>query len=229
MSFHRKRIETGRLGLLGTLLISGLVHAEVPFLALPDIPAAVAKAHGSGADAHLCSLHVYSKDTDVNGSNLRAAPDIKAPILGVIPGKRAEAGTRIGPEFQVIGSKNGWLLIRNAYWAGYDHDEKLLFSGPAWISAGLVGFEAEDPWVREAPRADARKIEKPLGSDIVIKRVHGCSGSFVDVDYEIRNGPKGRGWVSGICGVQVTTCGGGFPYVEEIDGKLVRTGSPDSE
>jgi hypothetical protein len=130
----------------------------------------------------------------------------------------------------VIGSVDDWFLIRQVIWTGYDLDEKLLFSGPGWIAAGLVSFSAEDPWLRSAPRADAAKIRGFSSdgnaapglevNDAIIKRVHRCSGSFVDVDLEAPDGRKARGWVTGVCANQVTTCGGGSDYVEERDGKL---------
>lgn len=217
------------LGLTGSLSCSAPAFAESSFLAPQDIPAFVSKAPGADRSVRLCSFHAYSKDADVNGSNLRAGPDLNAAVLAVIPGERAEAGTKIGPEFEVLGSKDEWLLIRGVHWAGYDKAEKMLFSGPGWISAGLVSFEAEDPWVRDAPRAEARKVVELQGRDLIIKRVHGCSGSFVDVDYELDGEQKGRGWVSGACANQVTTCSGGSPYIEERNGKLVMTGSPSNQ
>lgn len=216
------------------LLLPLAAHGEIRWLELSEIPNVVRKAPGYDSKVQLCSLHLYSKDADVRGTNIRTAPTIDAPIIGTIPGERAEAGTRIGPEFEVIGSKDGWLLVRNAYWRGYEYGEKLLLRGPGWISAGLVGFEIENSWLYDAPRADARKIlrlsspdntdaESLWGPDSVqIKRVYGCSGSFLDVDLETPDGQKARGWITSICGNQVTTCiFSNDTFTEEHNGRLV--------
>lgn len=181
----------------------------------------------------LCSLHLYSNDADAKGTNIRAAPSVNAPIIGTLPGKRAEADTKIGPEFQVLGAKGGWLLIRNAHWAAYVHEEELLFPGPGWIAAKFVGFEIEHGWLYDTPQGHGQRILK-LSSldqadseshwgpeDVRVERVYGCSGSFLEVDIETPNGQKKRGWVTGVCGNQVTTCGGGDAFVEERKGKLV--------
>lgn len=216
------------------ILVPSAAHGGIRWLKLSEIPVTVRKAPGYDRKVNMCSLHLYSKDADTKGTNIRAAPSINAPVIGVIPGERAEATARIGPEFHVIGSQNGWLLIHNAYWAGYDYGKKLLFRGPGWIAAGLVGFEIEDDWLYDAPHAGAQKILKLSApndtpwesnwgpSSVSIKRVYGCSGSFVEVDLETPNRQKAHGWVTNLCGNQVTTCASnsGF-FIEERNGTLV--------
>lgn len=217
---------------IAILLLPAVVQGKEPrHLEPSQVPAVVTQAPGHGPGTHLCWLSAYSTDTDPKGTNIRAAPSRDAPVLGTIPGGRAEAGTGIGPEFQVIASRDGWLLVHNVRWAGYDLDEKLLFPGPGWIAAGLVSFSAEDPLLRSAPRVNAPEIGKLLPvpdvapawgpSEVIIKRIHRCSGSFVDVDLETPDGHKARGWVSGACANQVTTCGGGGRSIEEHGGRLV--------
>lgn len=225
-----------KIALTCLLLSPCLVQAkEWKLLDPSEVHSAVAKAPGYRPGISLCWLNAYSIDTDPQGTNIRAAPDRNAPVIAKIPSERAEADTRIGPEFQVIGSADGWLLIRQVIWRGYDKNEKLLFNGLGWIAAGLVGVSAEDALLRSAPRADASAIMELFSapnadpswgpSDIIVKRVYRCSGSFVDADLEIPDGQKARGWVAGICSNQVTTCSGGGIHIEEHNGKLV---SPNS-
>ncbi|MCG7392148.1 SH3 domain-containing protein [Microvirga sp. ACRRW] len=225
--FNRRTLALALL-----LLTPAIAEAKQWRLLEPaEIPAAAAQATGFRTGVNLCWLNAYSDDSDPKGTNIRAAPSRNAPVIGTIPQKRAEAGTEIGPEFQVIGSTDGWLLIRQAIWRGYERDEKLLFKGPGWIAAGLVSFSVEDPLLRAEPHMNARTImeltsaqdaESSWGPDsVIIKRAHRCSGSFVEVDLETPDGRKARGWANGACANQVTTCGGNPSAVEERAGKLV--------
>jgi hypothetical protein len=40
----------------------------------------------------------------------------------------------------------------------------------------------------------------------VIDRVYGCSGAYAEVMVHMEGEPPLRGWVTGICSNQVTTC-----------------------
>lgn len=192
---------------------------------------AVSTAVGGSMPAGLtlCRLFVYSRDK--GDTNLRAAPSRAARIVGTLPGERREAGTRIGPEFQVLAGQGPWFLIRGARWAGYDLPEKRLHRGPSWMAANLVGFTIESLDLLSAPRPDARSVLRLLPLDgaadqawgpdsATIERVHGCSGSFVDVDVRLPDGRTARGWATGLCGNQVTTCGGGQVIYEARAGGL---------
>lgn len=208
------------------------VQGAQRWLDLPEIQPAVSVAPGGkSTGVRLCWVSVYSRDK--TPTNLRAGPSREAKVVAVLPAERAEAGTRIGPEFQVIAGRQDWFLIRGAHWAGYDLPEKALVLGPAWMAANLASFTIESPSLRRAPNEAAETILKmaPLegaadnwGPDSAkIERVHGCSGSFVDVSVSLPDGRKARGWATGLCGNQVTTCGGGHVVAEERAGGLYRT------
>jgi hypothetical protein len=104
-----------------------------------------------------CDLHGFSIDTDPRGTNIRSAPDATASIVGHFP---SEAGlgkqSRASPQFDIIGSKNGWLLIQNVDNGG-DPVAKLqkFFKGPGWISGALVGFIVGTNELQSAPSNDA--------------------------------------------------------------------------
>lgn len=193
--------------------------------------AAVRKAVGGRlpADLKLCRVFAYSRDT--GETNLRAGPGLAARVVATLPGERPEAGARIGPEFQVLAGRGPWFLIRSAHWAGYDLPAKPLHLGPAWMAANLVAFTIESLDLLAEPREGARSVLRLLplagapdqawGPDSArIARVHGCSGSYVEVDVQLPDGRAARGWAGGLCRNQVTTCGGGQVLYEARAGGL---------
>ncbi|MES2905950.1 MAG: hypothetical protein V4691_02820 [Pseudomonadota bacterium] len=198
-----------------------------PYLDIGEIKPAVAKALGSKTkDVHLCSFEVYLRDS--GKTNLRAAPHSNAKIVGSLPAPEPEYGTTISPRVQVIGGKEGWFLVRAGRWADREKD-KMLFEGPAWMAANLADFTIEGG-LYTAPVEEAPPVAKlaPLpgtadnwGSDSVkIDKVFGCSGSFVDASVITPDDRKFRGWATGICANQLTTCGGGHRIYEEREGGI---------
>jgi len=173
------------------------------------------------AGAGQCDTRGYNKDTDPRGTNLRAAPSAQAPIVGHLPPRQPiepGADDLVGAEFDIIGARDGWLLIRNAH-AG--PDDKLVFKGPGWISGRLVGFTLGGGVLRDAPDVDAKVIAKLSGKlkdgsaygadSYEVMAVHGCVSHFVDVTIQLAPSiaPKAkplRGWNERACSTQVTTC-----------------------
>ena len=188
------------------------------------------------AGASQCDTRGYNKDTDPRGTNLRAAPSAQAPIVGHLPPRQPiepGADDLVGAEFDIIGARDGWLLIRDAH-AG--PDDKLVFKGPGWISGRLVGFTLGGGVLRDAPDVDAKVIAKLPGElkdgsaygpdSYEIVAVHGCFSHFVDVTIKLAPSiaPKAkplRGWNERACSTQVTTCDSAYaptpfdvPYAE---------------
>ncbi len=196
-----------------------------------QVPVLVRAAPGVDASVRLCWFKGYLQDKDPAGTNLRAAPNARAEVLARVPNRRDEAGIMIAPEFQVIGSKDGWFLVRNMRWEGYDLPGAPIFSGTAWVSAALVGAVMEDIDLRQRPEPKSPLVMKLRGKgpdgqewsagDLKVQRMHGCSGSMVDVTFELPGKKTARGWASGACANQVTTCGGGHLLVHERKGALV--------
>jgi hypothetical protein len=164
----------------------------------------------------VCHINGYNADKDMTGTNIRSAPAANAPVIfRLMPEK--EADDTYGAEFEVIGSKNGWLLIRNAELGQYgDGNGKIVFKGPGWISGALVGFTINDSNLRSGPSANAKviaRLEGDNGSGGVwgpdsfgITRVYGCAGDFADVSGVTPVKKAYRGWVTKLCGNQRTTC-----------------------
>lgn len=178
--------------------------------------AAVATAPVNTASDAVCSIEGYNADKDMTGTNLRSAPDAKAPVVyRLMP--EIEPEDNYGAQFEVIGSKNGWLLIRNAKSGQYGNGNgKIVFKGPGWISGSLVGFTINDINMRAAPSANAKVIARLEGDNgeggvwgpdsFGVTRVYGCSGNFADVGGVTPAKKTYRGWVTKLCANQRTTC-----------------------
>ena len=187
------------------------------FMAAPSLAAPVPKVDTSGATR--CEVPGYLADTDPGGTNVRAAPDAHAPVIGHLAREYTDPSAKMdfAPEFTIIGSKNGWMLIRDAKIGQYgDKPEKTVYAGPGWISGGLVGFSIGTNSLRSGPAATDKPIAKLVDPDkgygpdsFAVKRVHECRGSAVDVTIVLATDPKAkplRGWSRHVCSNQVTTC-----------------------
>ena len=167
-----------------------------------------------------CSLHGFSTDTDPAGTNVRAAPDKDAPILGQLPPQQnAEGAGAVGVVLEIVGSKNGWLLIHSASSGDPSVDAVTpVFKKPGWISGDLVGFIVGSSELLDAPNpggnvvATLQNTAKGIGPDsYTVKKVNGCNGKFADITVQLPasikpNAPELRGWASKVCGNQVATC-----------------------
>lgn len=182
-------------------------------------PAFAAQVETAGATQ--CRIGGYFKDDDPRGANIRSAPRVHAPVIGHLPPRaRLEPGSDmiVGAEFDIVGAKDGWLLIRNAQTIG---DAKSVFKGPGWISGKLVGFTLGGTALRVAPYNDAKTIVKLWGDlkdgssygpdSYTVLAVHGCESHFIEVTVNLPHaimpgGKPMRGWVEKACSTQLTTC-----------------------
>ena len=162
-----------------------------------------------------CAIYGWSSDPDPHGLNIRAAPRADAETISRVPLPEEQAGDNYAAEFDIIGSRNGWFLIRGVRFRDYGSDkgERPLFSGPGWVFADKVRFLINRPEVRGAPTGDApvlAKLRTPDGTagpdSANIDHVFGCSDAFADVAAHMEGQRPVRGWVTGICSNQVTTC-----------------------
>jgi hypothetical protein len=163
----------------------------------------------------------FSADTDPKGTNLRAGPDANAPIVGHLPPRLYEkqADLYLSAEFDVIGSKTGWLQIANASDGHVGQDSTYTFKGSAWISGTLVGFTVGSTKLHAAPSLTSPAVATLLGGNFGpdsydVKRVHACSGSFVDITVQLPPAMKKDakpvcGWAAVVCSNRLTTCDAG--------------------
>jgi hypothetical protein len=162
-----------------------------------------------------CALSGWSNDPDPSGLNIRAAPRADAEIIGHVPPPEAQAGDRYAAEFRIIGSRNGWFLVSRVKFTDYGRGkgDRLLFGGSGWVFADKVRFVINRAEVRGAPAENAqivatlRTADGASGPDsATIDHVFGCSGAFAEAAVHMEGQRQARGWVTGICSNQVTTC-----------------------
>jgi hypothetical protein len=179
---------------------------------LPPSAAAVAgPVDTSGVS--FCTLSGWSDDPDPAGLNIRAAPSVNAEVIGRVPRPREDHDE--AAEFDIIGSRNGWFLIKGVKFVDYGSGkgDRAVFAGPGWVFADKVRFLINSADVRDAPAASAKVVARLRSADgasgpdsAKIDHVHGCSGAFVEATVHMDGQRPARGWVTKICGNQVTTC-----------------------
>jgi len=167
------------------------------------------------AGASQCQTRGYAKDTDPKGMNVRSAPRADAAIIGrLAPLTKIAADEWTGVEFDIVGSKDGWLLIKNPNPAdGLKLDVAHAADGRGWISGRLVGTQLTTRPFRSAPRRDAPVVAQLLGDNwgpdsVAVSAVHGCDGKYVEVTATPLGGKPLRGWSYAPCSAQLTTCDG---------------------
>jgi hypothetical protein len=178
-------------------------------------PAPVIAATVDTAGAAACALSGWSSDPDPAGLNIRSAPRADAEIVGRVPPPQEQAGDTYAAEFRIIGSRNGWFLISSVTFRDYGggNGDRVLFSGPGWVFADKVRFLINRAEVRASPAENApvlarlRTPDDTSGPDAAaIDHVFGCSGAFAEAAVHMEGQRPVRGWVTGICSNQVTTC-----------------------
>jgi hypothetical protein len=213
----------------GATLIKVTAFAATALLAAHALAHAAAPAPKvDTAGATSCNLSGYLIATNPKGSDIRAAPAATAAVIGHLPPPKTEPGVvaeeggegkLFGADFTVIGSKNGWVLIKAASVGAYSGKERTVFVGPGWLPGDAVGFTIASPVLRTGPR----KTDKPVatlrdavngyGPDMYpVKRVYACNGGAVDITVVLDPGydPKAkpmRGWALHVCGAQGGPCG----------------------
>ncbi len=194
--------------------MSALLRLSVALALCVPPGAASSVAAEVAAPAAACDFRAWSKDRDPAGLNVRAAPRRDAGVLGRLPPPRDDGGEAIAVSFRVVGGDGPWLLIENAGYESYGSDAKRVFTGRGWIAAGLVDVGIQDEKVRKAPDPGAAIVDRPRPESdefLAPTRILGCRGRWIEIEGEFRldrdkPGRAVRGWVTDLCGNQVTTC-----------------------
>jgi hypothetical protein len=187
------------------------VWLAAALVGLAVAPIGAAQAAGvEAAGASVCLIKAFAIDRDPKGSNIRSAPRADAPVIAHLPPLwHLDPSTLAGAEFEVVGSRDGWLLIQNPKAVQYDNKTARLFDGQGWISGALVAVTIDDGPLLARPSADAPVVAKSENGSYDVKRVHGCLGKFVEVTATPNGGKATRGWSRRSCASQLTTCDNG--------------------
>ncbi len=184
------------------------------------------------------ALAGYLQATDPAGRTVRAGPNVTARRLGTIaPPLKTGLGT-VPASFTIIGSRNGWLLIENAGFDEELADQTVpkTYAGRGWISGKGVSVNAQASIVFLRPDHKSQKIIRVLDSkgdrgafaELEMTGISACQGYWVLGNWRkggfasqsgvaIRHSATAiisksplvvRGWVTGICDIQETSCDG---------------------
>ena len=183
------------------------------------IAALVAATAGpTSAAEERCDFRGWSKDGDPAGLNVRAAPTSDAARIGRLPPPRRDGDESFAVEVHVVGSRDGWLAIDRAEFGDYGGARaRTVFAGRGWVSGRMIDVGVQDERVRVRPEAAAEVVDAPrtlpTGDPEILRldRIVACRGRWIEIEGSF--GPSGagarratRGWVTEICGNQVTTC-----------------------
>jgi hypothetical protein len=188
-----------------------LAMLSVGFVGLATVAASAAPVETTGASQ--CRIRGYLKDTDPKGTNIRSAPRADAPLIGhLAPLTKIAPDTSTGVEFEIVGSKDGWLLIQNGEpKTDFKLDASHAADGRGWVSGKLVGVTLAVSPLRSSPRRDAPLVAKLSGESwgpdsAGVSVVHACDGKYVEVTATPLGGKPLRGWSWSPCASQLTTC-----------------------
>lgn len=169
-----------------------------------------------------CAISAWSTDPDPNGLDVRDAPEGSATIIGTLPTAREVGADRFATEVSITGSKDGWLRISEGWVLDYIGDDPIefVFKGVGWVLGRHISLRLNYRYLHSGPSHDTPVVATivgtidgtPYGPDsILVDRIHGCRGDWLEVEGMLRidgipYGPHLRGWTTGTCSNQVTTC-----------------------
>jgi hypothetical protein len=126
-----------------------------------------------------CKFAALVKDSEPGGPPARDAPRQDGREVGRLPAIGGEL-----PEIQVIGFKDGWLLIEGAEYPAY--------TGRGWVEGKFVTTRLFRDTLKKAPSKGSPVVSHLYGtrsngltyqpSDLEVLRVLGCSGPWLEVE-----------------------------------------------
>ena len=193
---------------------------RAPRLTVVLLGLSLATAQGAAEAAPLdttgasqCETRGFSTDRDPKGTNVRSAPRADAPIIGrLAPLARISPDTSTGVEFEIVGSKDGWLLIQKGDPAAdFTLDPANAADGRGWVSGKLVSVTLGRRYLRAAPRRDGAVVLDLFGPNwgpdsVAVSALHACQDKYVEVTATPPRGKTVRGWSWSPCSNQLTTC-----------------------
>lgn len=168
---------------------------------------AISSAPVRSADKAICMFTAFAAPAQLSGTPIRSAPHPDAEVLGLLPTHGRDE--MFAPEFNVIGSQEGWFEITAAAVGQYGTEPmRILFHGPGWIPASEVDFRIGDGRIFDRPygRVLGTLAGGGILGDLQQVEVHGCQGLHVDIEVVLPEGDQIRGWVRDACANQFDGC-----------------------
>jgi hypothetical protein len=176
----------------------------------PQMIAAANSATSAQPTANRCSnIRGQLIDADPVGRNVRDAPNANARRLGAIPPPfMGTEGVAFPAAFDIIDSRNGWLLIENA---GFDEalvgpNAPASYRGRGWISGRgvMVTVQASRGFASPTHASTVIIDGSETGSIIMgsnfegltYRGVHECSGQWVQLDWQMPADSRGVSAIS---------------------------------
>jgi hypothetical protein len=157
----------------------------------------------------------WSTDGDPAGLNVRAAPSVEAPVVGVLPppAYSPEFDRVMAVTFDVIETRGGWFRIANAYRAD-DNASQASTLPSGWISGRHVGFALQtDVAFAEPDPRSAVVAAAWMDSDGALRLFEyrhptECRGEWVRLRVTGHDRIERQAWARGVCNGQETSCDG---------------------
>jgi hypothetical protein len=157
----------------------------------------------------------WSTDGDPAGLNIRAAPSVEAPVVGVLPppAYSPEFDRVMAVTFDVIETRGGWFRIANAYRAD-DNASQASTLPSGWISGRHVGFALQtDVAFAEPDPRSAVVAAAWMDSDGALRLFEyrhptECRGEWVRLRVTGHDRIERQAWARGVCNGQETSCDG---------------------
>lgn len=184
----------------------------------------------SGGGLRKCSdIRGYLHDEAAGGRAVHANPDAASPVLGRVapPGKGPDGDYEIAVGFDILASRDGWLMIEGAAddIALTEQPARGMYSGRGWIRSERVGVGLQASQAFAQPRHSSAILIRAIEPDSLadLAEIAACDGHWVlgrwrpsspaTVRYEpaalISADPLTlEAWATGICNIQETSCDG---------------------
>ncbi|WP_127522040.1 hypothetical protein [Mesorhizobium sp. Z1-4] len=166
----------------------------------------------SPAAEEACDIWAWTLGTDV--VEVHSGPGSDFPVIAELPAPVEINGDRFAPEVTVTGSQDGWFRIEDAIVISYTSDDPdvVAFEGKGWVPGSSLGLLLNRIALYVTPSADADVVARLLNEEegagpdsFRVSRLHACKGDWVEVEGDLM-GAESRGWATGTCSNQVTTC-----------------------
>lgn len=166
------------------------------------------KVDAAAAEVKMCEISAWFNGPGPENLAIRAAPEPDAEIVATLPPPRQIEEFVFRTEMEISGFRRGWFRVNQAFILDYLFDEptEIVFEGEGWVVGNHLGLLLNHQHLYEKPSFDAKTVADLAGPDsFTVDRLHACAGYWVEVEGHIF-GKHHRGWTSGTCSNQVTTC-----------------------